>query len=318
MPIGQPGIPYGCSDVDTQDNDTEVEAQTGADAHAHVIQEMAGEGGAYTGAVVCARPDITSIDEQGPADDGEQLGPVFEVHFQLDITGLVRQEGVLIGVPLKIGTWPQGSAAESADVVGAAGKELFYERHAEAVAIGDTDAARDPGGKHAVSAEAEVMADIAFKAGILREGGIEYLHLFFIQAGPRNEAQDIAGEIYIPVEVPIMDPPVRSRLGVIIKIIGAADDKLLFDRPCQGDVGVEHELVSRSDIGWPNIVDGRQGDGVLGLQGLFEDVAKASPDGCQGILLASVKKVVTRIDPCLWYEGAAGTPVERGYDAGKL
>src|SRR5882757_4012556 len=104
---------------------------------------------------------------------------------------------------------------------------------------------------------------------------------------------------------------IGSCLGIIVKIIGAADDKLFLDGPGQGDIGIQDRLVSRIDIRGTDIIDAEQGQRMLGRKGLFEDISKAGPGGCQGILLAPVEQVITEVDLCLWYKGAAGAPVKR-------
>ena len=193
MSVGEPGISNRGSNIYPEDDDTEVKAQTGADAHSYIIQETAGEGGAYAGAVIRARPDITGVNEQRPADDGEQLGPVFEVHFQLDIPGLVRQVSVFVGIAGIKGTGAQRSCPEGADVVGAACEELFYERHGETIAIRDADASGDPGSQRAVSAKTEIVADIPLQPDVLGKGGVKNMDLLaFVEVGAREQPQQVA------------------------------------------------------------------------------------------------------------------------------
>ena len=88
--------------------------------------------------IVAERPDITRIDKQRTAELPEQMGPVFEVQVEFQVTGL-RDE---VDVTVLVAVAPRAEApdAPSAHAVGTAGEIALLEGQYGAVAVGIGDA----------------------------------------------------------------------------------------------------------------------------------------------------------------------------------
>src|SRR5262249_37278418 len=99
----------------------------------------------------------------------------------------VGDRRITVGVARVIAAGAQGAGAEGADIVRAAGEELFYEGHRQTVAVGEADAAVDACSQHAVFGEAEIVSEVRFEPHILGERDTEYLLLFpsLVEIGAR-------------------------------------------------------------------------------------------------------------------------------------
>ena len=82
----------------------------------------------------------------------------------------------------------QRTRTESADIIGAACKELLDKGHRTAVAISNPHPAGDPRDQHTVFAESEIMAEIRFEARKLGNRRVEQFHYFaLIDIGARSQ-----------------------------------------------------------------------------------------------------------------------------------
>src|ERR1700743_1819250 len=100
---------------------------------------MGREDGARPAGVVVECAYITPIGKYRPADHPKELRAVFGVKLYFDISGLIGDKSVLIGIADCIAARTQSTCAEGSDIIRPTGKKGFYIGQTGAVAVGNTD-----------------------------------------------------------------------------------------------------------------------------------------------------------------------------------
>src|ERR1700722_2999918 len=166
--LGLPGRPKWNRDIDAQHQDSKVESKACACADGEIIEEVRVEDGSGSVRVVSEGPDVAEVGENSPADEGEELCPVFNIALQFDVSGLIRKIRIRVGISLIIRAGSEGACAEGADIVRAAGEESPGIGETNAIAIGNTDAGVSADCQHGILAEVQIMPEIDLEAHVLR------------------------------------------------------------------------------------------------------------------------------------------------------
>lgn len=95
------GIDGFHTQIETDDKVVEIQTQTQSITHRQILQDaLQLELSARLLGIVTQRPDITCIDKQGTAEFPEQVGTVFEVQVEFQVTGLGDEVDITVLVAI--------------------------------------------------------------------------------------------------------------------------------------------------------------------------------------------------------------------------
>ena len=111
------------TEVDADDEETEVVAQSHAGADGNAFHVAQGEGGFTTASIGTKEPHVTGIEEEGTVELSEESGAEFGVGFEFEVAGLVDVGVFSARGVVAAGT--DGAHGKTTDGVGTTYVELF-------------------------------------------------------------------------------------------------------------------------------------------------------------------------------------------------
>src|SRR5450432_3119758 len=107
------------------------------------------------------------------------------------------------------------------------------------------------------------------------------------------------------------------RLGIVIEVIGRANDELALNAASQGDIRIEDLLlVGRIDMRRIDVIDPEYGKLVLGGLAILEDISITQFGRIKGIFRGPVENVIAGADLRLWHVSTAGVQSKWADDPG--